>query len=112
MILNKVRNSEDEIQDFVSQIKERRMSDLFANFKASFNVIEERNRGKMLTQIKLICKKLAKGKNLETILDELEADDEIAEKEISEIVNVAQNYAPEYDEEKIYDELEKAKKAD
>ncbi len=112
VLLRKHRVSEDEIQDFVSQIKERRMSDLFANFKASFNVIEERNRGKMLTQIKLICKKLAKGKNLETILDELEADDEIAEKEISEIVNVAQNYAPEYDEEKIYDELEKAKKAD
>ena len=55
---------------------------------------------------------MIKGKDLETILDELEADDEIAEKEISEIVNVAQNYAPEYDEEKIYDELEKTKKAD
>ena len=92
------------------------MSDLFANFKASFNVMEERkigqDKGELLNQIRLICKKLSKGKDLETILDELEADDEIAEKEISEIVNVAQNYAPEYDEEKIYDELEKTKKAD
>ncbi|MBQ6589711.1 MAG: Rpn family recombination-promoting nuclease/putative transposase [Butyrivibrio sp.] len=116
VLLRKHRVSEDEIQDFVSQIKERRMSDLFANFKASFNVMEERkigqDKGELLNQIRLICKKLSKGKDLETILDELEADDEIAEKEISEIVNVAQNYAPEYDEEKIYDELEKTKKAD
>ena len=90
------------------------MSDLFANFKATVNVMEERkigqDKGESLKLIELICKKLSKGKDLATIIDDLEADDEMAKKEISEIVNVAQNYAPEYDEEKILDELYMMKK--
>ena len=48
------------------------MSDLFANFKATVNVMEERKNGEILKLIKLICKKLEKGKDLATILDELE----------------------------------------
>ena len=72
VLLRKHRVSENEIQDFVSQIKERRMSDLFANFKATVNVMEERKNGEILKLIKLICKKLEKGKDLATILDELE----------------------------------------
>ena len=35
-----------EIQGFVCQIKERHMSDLFANFRATINVQEERRIGR------------------------------------------------------------------
>lgn len=112
VLLRKHRVSENEIQDFVRQIKERRMSDLFANFKASFNVMEERKNGELIKLIKQVCKKLSKGKNLSTIIDELDADDETAKKEIAEIIEVAQNYVPEYDEDKIFDALMELRKLD
>lgn len=44
-----------------------------------------------------ICKKLRKGKDVETIAEELEEEINIVE----EIYEVAKNFAPEYDVEKI-----------
>ncbi len=106
VLLRKQYVPEDEIQSFVSQIKERRMSDLFEGFKG-INVIEERRigqiKGEDIRFIKQVCKKLAKGKDVLTIVSDLEADDEM--EKIQRIVDIAQKYAPDYDIEKIYDEF-------
>ena len=106
VLLRKQYVPEDEIQSFVSQIKERHMSDLFEGFRG-INVIEERRIGQNITVIKQVCKKLAKGKDVYTIASELEEDDEI--EKIKQIVDIAQKYAPGYDTEKIYDEFSKLK---
>ena len=47
--------------------------------------------------IEIICKKLRKGKKIETIAEELDEDISIVEK----IYEIAQNFAPEYDIEEI-----------
>ena len=67
--------------------------------------IEERGleRGGHLKLITLVCRKLAKGKTPETIAEELEEDIN----EVKRICDVASGYAPEYDAEKIFAELEK-----
>ena len=107
VVLRKQFVPEDEIQGFVSHIKERDMSDLFEGWKG-FNVQEERTKGKEigkvigkdLSLITLICKKLVKGKSIEAIADEVEEDEEL----VTEICSIAKKYLPDYDEEKIYDE--------
>ena len=103
VVLRKQFVPEDEIQGFVSHIKERDMSDLFEGWKG-FNVQEERQKGKEigkdLTRINLICKKLSKGKSIEAIASEIEEDEEF----VKEISSIAEKYLPDYDEEKIYEE--------
>ncbi len=109
MILNKVRNSEDEIQDFVSQIKERRMSDLFANFKATVNVEERKigqNKGEVIKLIKIVRAKYLKGQDVEQIAEDLVESVET----VSEIYEVVKSHEADYDVDKLYDELEKVKK--
>ena len=70
-----------------------------------FDVQEERRigakRGKKEVLIQQVCKKLRKQKDCKTIADELEADIS----EIKEIVDIAEKYKPEYDVEKILEEL-------
>ena len=56
--------------------------------------------GKIKHLISQACKKLAKGKALEQIADELEEDIEI----IGDVCKIAQKYAPNYDCELIYKE--------
>ena len=53
--------------------------------------------------ISLICKKLSKGKSLEIIAEELE--EEISA--IEPICKIAERFAPEFDIEQIYTELNK-----
>ena len=101
VILRKQNVPENEIQNFVDHIKERRMSDLFEGWKG-FDVQEERRNGELINQIKLICKKLSKGKNIDDIASELEEDDI---SKIQEIVDIAYKFAPDYDANKIYEEL-------
>ncbi len=98
VVLRKQYVPEEEIQDFVSHIKERNMSDLFEGWKG-FNVQEERQKGKEQILIDQICKKLIKGKNTEVIAAEIE-ESEVFVKEISAI---AEKYLPNYDIEKIYE---------
>ncbi len=108
VLLRKHCVPENEIQGFISQIKERKMSDLFEGWRG-FSVIEERKKGKeqgdYIRIITLICKKLIKGKDADTIIDELEADDE-AEK-IKELIEISRKYVPDFDAEKIYEEYAK-----
>ncbi len=57
-------------------------------------------REKML--IKQVCKKLSKGMSVSEIADDLE----VGEAEISRISKVAEKFAPEYDQDAIFDELQ------
>lgn len=101
VIFRKQNVPENEIQNFIDYIKERRMSDLFEGWKG-FDVQEERRNGELINHIKLICKKLSKGKNIDDIASELEEDDI---SKIQEIVDIAYKFAPDYDANKIYEEL-------
>ena len=62
---------------------------------------EGREEGELKHIISLICKKIQKGKDIRTIAEELEEDDDIFVSRISEI---AAKYAPDYDTDKIYEE--------
>ncbi len=109
VLLRKHRVSEDEIQDFVSQIKERRMSDLFANFKATVNVEERKigqNKGEVIKLIKIVRAKYLKGQDVEQIAEDLVESVET----VSEIYEVVKSHEADYDVDKLYDELEKVKK--
>ncbi|MCM1083906.1 MAG: hypothetical protein NC428_10555 [Clostridium sp.] len=56
-------------------------------------------QGRMKNLITLVCRKLRKSKEVDIIADELEEDIEV----ISEICKVAENYAPDYNEELVYE---------
>lgn len=52
--------------------------------------------------IKLVCRKLKKNKSVQSIADELEEDLE----KVRKICEAASGHAPEYDCDKIYNELQ------
>ena len=56
--------------------------------------------------IDLICKKLKKGKDIDTIADELEEEVET----ITPIIETAMKFAPDYNVDAIYEELHKLTK--
>ena len=58
-------------------------------------------RGRIEGQIKLICKKIQKGRSLEEISDALEEEP----KNIQPIYDIAKQCAPEYDCDRIYELL-------
>lgn len=60
-----------------------------------------REEGRLTLLISLICRKLEKGKDTQTIANELEEDTELIEK----ICKIAKTYAPEYDEKKILEQI-------
>lgn len=76
--------------------EEKVMSEIF------LDQIEERGEQKKL--IRLICKKMAKGKIPEVIADELEEDEMV----IQGIYETALTFAPDYDCNKIYEEWKKS----
>ena len=104
VLLRKHHVSENEVQDFVSQIKERHMSDLFANFKATVNVMEERRIGQEIKLINLVCKKLKQGWDIERTCQFFGELDEDAE-QIRNIYQVARKFAPDYNADKIYEKI-------
>lgn len=61
------------------------------------------SQGELSILTEQICKKLARGKNLPNIAEELEADED----DIRHIYEVAIKYAPEYDSESVFAELQK-----
>lgn len=67
---------------------------------------EARNEG-ILREVTAVCKKLAKGKSIEQIADELEQEMEY----ISQICRIAEKYAPAYDQNAIYQEMLQREKA-
>ena len=62
-------------------------------------------KGKVVKLITLVCRKLAKGKTPEMIAEDLEENVE----EIRHICGIADKYAPDYDVDKIFAELEVSK---
>ncbi len=62
---------------------------------------KEREEGKLQTLVELCCRKLSKGKSAEEIADALECD----LPQINMIVEAAQKYAPDYDVDRILEEL-------
>ncbi|MCR5156091.1 MAG: hypothetical protein K6C96_05385 [Butyrivibrio sp.] len=64
-------------------------------------VQEAKTEGREQALIGLICKKLSKGKSMEAIASEVEEDEEY----VKTICSIAGKYHPEYDVEKIYEEL-------
>ena len=59
---------------------------------------------RVINLISLICRKLAEGKSVPVIAEELEQDDTSF---VSEICRRAEGFAPDYDTEKIYEEYVK-----
>ena len=107
-VLRKKNVPEDEIQDLVDKIERKDHVGLFEEFKG-FDVQEERRKGEAIGAekklIKQVCKKLTKGFDSSTIADMLEED----EIHIQEICNIASEFTPNYDAEKIYEQLTKEK---
>ena len=66
---------------------------------------EGRTEGKAANFIVLICKKLKKNKSVEEIAEELETDFAI----VQDICEVARPFAPEYDENKVFEAWMKRK---
>ena len=84
----------DSVCDFADYIEERGLE---RGLKKGLE------RGGHLKLITLVCRKLARGKTPEIIAEELEEDIN----EVKRICEAASGYAPEYDAEKIFAELEK-----
>ena len=63
--------------------------------------LKEGRREGVLREIAAVCRKLATGKSVEQIANELEQELE----RISQICHIAEKYAPAYDHEAIYQEL-------
>lgn len=63
-----------------------------------------RTQGKEEKLVQLVCRKLRKKKSVEEIAEDLEEETEVIEK----IFNVAEHFAPYYEEEKVYDRLRQA----
>ena len=64
-------------------------------------------QGRMLDRIEMVCGKLSKGLDAAIIADHLDLPID----QVNAIVEVAEKYATDYDAEKIYEELTKAKEA-
>ena len=64
-------------------------------------------QGRMLDRIEMVCGKLSKGLDAATIADHLDLPID----QVKEIIEVSEKYAPDYDAEKIYEELTKEKAA-
>lgn len=108
-MLRHFKISEDEIEAFTGQVKERKMGELFENFKG-FDLPAAREKakaeGEKLLLIKMVCKKLKKGKTAEEISEELEEELSV----IENICRMAKCFAPDYDVEKVREALAGGKK--
>ena len=69
---------------------------------------EGRREGELKQLIKQSCRKLSKGKSTLQIAEELETDPAL----IAQIVEAAQQTAPDYDTDRIYEILQKAENFD
>ena len=108
VLLYRMNVPRKEVEEFTDQITRRDFYMLFDSFE-TYDVQETRRisreegreEGEQRKLIQLICKKLEKNVAVSEIADMLEEDVET----IQEISNVASKYAPEYDIDKIMEEL-------
>jgi len=124
VMLRHLNLSEEELEEFAGRVKEWKMGELFENFKdfdlpAARKIAREegkaegravgreegriegkaegRTEGEEFLLIRLVCKKLIKGRTVSQIAEELETEEDIIEK----ICKAAAGHAPEYNVEKI-----------
>ncbi len=71
-------------------------------------IAEGRTEGEERLLIKMICRKLQKGRTPEDIVEEMEEELEEEPEKIRRICEAAAEYAPDYDNEKIYQALHEA----
>ncbi len=102
----------EDINNLVDCIKERKPMGLFDNWEG-FDVQKEQKigerrgekkgekNGERKTMIELVCKKLQSGKSAKTIAKEIERSESFSRK----VIKVARKYYPDYDVQKIFDEL-------
>ena len=64
---------------------------------------EGRDEGRDALLIKQICKKLSKGKDQTTIIEELEIEDEEKQDWAREIIDVANDFGPDYNPDKVFE---------
>lgn len=108
VLLYRMNVPRKEVEEFTDQITRREFDMLFDSFEAydvqetrRISREEGRNEGEQRKLIQLICKKLQKNVSIPEIADMLEEDVDT----IQNICNVASKYAPEYDIDKIMEEL-------
>ncbi len=108
VVLRKQYVPENNIQDLVDKIERREKMGLWDEWHG-FDVQEERRigeergveKGEIKKVIKQVCKKMEIGTEPLQIASDLMEDEDY----ISKIYNIALKYAPDYDPEKIYEEL-------
>ena len=66
--------------------------------RAAAAIVEKGMAKKLISQV---CRKMSKGKSVEEIADDLDENID----SIRDIYNIALEFKPEYDTEKIYDKL-------
>ena len=88
-----------ELDKIVSEVKESEEWEA-----VQMNILEVGiNRGEMQKLVSQVCRKLEKGNSVEEIADMLEEETEV----IQTICNIAAQYAPDYDINKITNEFMK-----
>ena len=109
VMLRKIEVTEDQITEITSMMRRGNMGEFMKYFNQSGysvrKVTEEVTQQVTLqltakTRITLVCKKLAKGKNLAQIADECELE----ENEVRPFYEFAQKFAPDYDPEQVFQE--------
>lgn len=115
-LLHYMENTNEETSRQCKSVRIRQMQERVKGIKSSEEVgvrymqeweereldrREAREEGRIKTLISLICKKMLKGKDVDTIADELEEELPVVEK----IYEAAAACAPEYDIDKIYTKL-------
>ena len=104
VMLRKQNVPEDDISKMVDQIKRRKPMGLFDGWQG-FDVQEERRNGGEIKVIQQVCAKISMGQDVAQIAKDLVEE----ESHIQSIYDVASKFAPNYDAEKIYEEMTKAK---
>ena len=108
VLLYRMNVPRKEVEQFTDQIMGREFDMLFDSFEA-YDVQETRRisreegrlEGENKKLVQIICKKLKKNKGVREIADALEEDECV----IQEIVDVAVKYAPDYDVDRIMEEM-------
>ena len=90
-----------QVLEFDWDIEYRRQMSVAQEIGLEQGLEQGLQKGREFNQLSLICRKLQKGKPINVIADELEEEYE----HVEQICRVAERFAPEYDVEKIYDEL-------
>lgn len=104
VLLYRMNVPRKEVEEFTDQITRREFEMLFDSFEA-YDVQETRRiskeEGKMYQLVKLVCKKIVKGLSVSEIADMLEEDEET----IQRISDAAEEFAPDFDVDKIMEKL-------